>query len=84
MEDFLNFRKMVSPVIIKGLFWLQVIGFILFGISQMSNGGTGVILGILIMLIGPFIARIISETMILAFMINETLTDIRTELRRRA
>jgi len=89
-KSFLSFERMVTPVIIKILFWIGLIasiiggvivffGGIITGISQ-SEFGTilgGLIGGPLIILLGGLIARIYCELLILAFRINETLTDIK-------
>lgn len=81
---------MVTPVIIKILFWIGLIASIIAGvivflggiISGINQGEFGTILGgliggPLIILLGGLIARIYCELLILAFRINETLTDIK-------
>jgi len=94
-RDFLSFRRMITPMIIKVLFWvgigISVIAgiIVLFGglIAGVSGDGFGRILaglvgGPLVMLLGILSVRIYSELLILAFQINETLTDIRTLLQK--
>ena len=89
-KSFLSFERMVTPVIIKILFWIGLIASIIGGvvvffggiISGISQGEFGTILGgliggPLIVLLGGLIARIYCELLILAFRINETLTDIK-------
>ncbi|MGC9393806.1 MAG: DUF4282 domain-containing protein [Anaerolineae bacterium] len=94
-RDFLNFRRMITPMIIKVLFWIGIGLSVLAGIivffgglvAGVSGGGFarilgGLVGGPLIMFLGILSVRIYSELLILAFQINETLTDIRTLLKR--
>ncbi len=77
MEDFLIFRKMLSPVIIQTLFLISVILCIIFGIYLMWGGGFRILFGLLLLLLGPFVIRIWCETVLLLFRINRNLTEIR-------
>jgi hypothetical protein len=94
-RDFLSFKRMITPIIIKILFWIGIgisvlAGVIvLFGgiIGGISGDGLGRILaglvgGPLVTLLGIISARIYSELLILVFQINETLTDIKNLLGR--
>jgi len=90
MEDFIKFRKMITPVIIQILFWVGVAGSILGGLVTMFmsfnayNGGAMVFVGGLAMIIfGPIAVRIYCELLILLFRMNETLTDIKTSLAKK-
>lgn len=93
-RDFLDFRRMITPVIIKILFWIGVgaaiisglivfFGGIIGGISGDGFGRVigGLIGGPLVMVVGIISVRIYAELLILAFRINETLSDIRDLLR---
>ena len=42
----------------------------------------GLFLGLLVLLLGPITVRIYCELVMVVFRINETLTDIKNELRR--
>lgn len=94
LKSFLSFERMITPVIIKILFWISLglsilsgvgvfIGAVITGIAEGSAGGiiggilVGVIGGLLTMLLGILFTRIYAELLILAFRINETLTDIK-------
>ncbi len=86
-KDFLVFRKMITPIIIQILFWLSVIGCIGFGIYIIAepwgfdlDEGTGVFVGILLIVLGPLFLRIQMELVILFFRINETLTEIKNKI----
>jgi hypothetical protein len=83
MQDFLSFRRMITPVIIQIIFWLYVAFFVIGGFVVMFSGsrGSGVLPGIGMVLLGPVVARIFCEILIIMFRMNETLTDIRAALR---
>ncbi len=88
MKDFFNFKKMITPVIIKVLFWLGTLGCIIAGIFQIVMAYTGqlgfgvVLTGIGYIVLGPIVVRICCELLIILFSINDTLTDIQKQLNR--
>ena len=84
VKEFLNFDKMLTPSIIKFVFWIGSGLTILFGLILMIGGaasdyggGIQVFLGLLTILIGPFVIRIYCELLILFFKIHETLQGLR-------
>lgn len=93
LKNFLNFERMITPVIIKILFWIGLggvaigalvvfFGGIISGISD-NNFGTvlaGLLGGPIVLALGAIGVRVYSELLILAFRINETLTDIKEAL----
>ena len=87
MDDFLKFRKMITPAIIQILFWVGVAVTIIGSLVTMAvsfgryGGGIGTFLGGLLMLVlGPVVVRIYCELLILFFRMNETLTEIKNNL----
>jgi hypothetical protein len=90
MKDFWAFRTMVTPLIIQVVFWIGTAVCVLTGLWIVSGGaalyggtrsfGTG--LGLIIL--GPLAVRIYCEILIIFFRINETLTEIKHVLERRA
>ena len=88
MEEYLSFRKMITPVIIKVLFWVGVAGSVIAGLVTIAGSfqarGLGVLAGffggLLIMVLGTIIWRVYCELLILFFRMNDTLTDIRDNL----
>ena len=92
MGDILAFRRMITPISIKIVFWIGIIGILVLGIVAIVDGvrnesdvGEVIIVGILIWIIGPIIWRVFCEILILTFRIIETLADLRniiTEKRR--
>jgi len=89
MEDFLKFRKMITPVIIQILFWVGVgvsvivaLGMMVVGVT--SNGqGFMVLAGLVMLFLGPVFVRIYCELLILFFRMNETLTEIKNGLAKK-
>ena len=86
--DFWAFRKMVAPILIKILFWVGVVGCLVCGISLISEGANAyrggearIGGGFLFILLGPFAVRLVCEYLIVIFVINETLTDIKNILK---
>jgi hypothetical protein len=82
MGDFMDFRKMVTPVIIQILFWVGVIisviaGFILIGMGIKQDGNQTLLPGVLLVIFGPLVVRLYCEVLIVFFRINETLTEIK-------
>ena len=94
-RNFLSFERMITPVIITILFWIGLIAVALTAIYVFFTGivdgirydsfGTvagGLFGGPLIFILGGLGVRIYAELLILAFRINETLTDIKNELKK--
>ncbi len=99
MKRFFNFERMITPIIIKILFWIGLVASALGGIAVFIAGFTpafsgrrfpeailsillGLLGGILTLALGALVTRIYSELLILAFRINETLTDIKVLLEK--
>ncbi len=89
MNEFLTFRRMVTPLIIQAVFWIGaavcVIGGIIgvvSGASSTFGGGSQVLTGLLLLFLGPLAVRIYCELLILLFRMNETLADIKLDLER--
>ncbi len=89
IADFLTFRKMITPVIIQIVFWVGVVICIIMGLISIAAGislsGSGalVIVGLLYIFIGPVVVRIYCELLILFFRMNESLSEIKNDLKRR-
>lgn len=79
MEEWLKkavgFDTMITPFIIKIVFWIGVIGCIIGGIGMFFNGA-GFISGLLCILLGPLAVRIYCELIMVIFKIFETLKQI--------
>ncbi len=92
-QDFISFRKMITPALLKIIFWIEVAVVIIGGIvlffvwlvSGVSNGSVGEILlaifGVPIgVILGLLLVRVGIELQIVLFSIHDTLTDIKNLL----
>ena len=89
MEDYLSFRKMITPLIIQILFWVGVAGSVIMGLVTIGSsfgrygGGMQFLIGLLIIIIGPIVTRIYCELLILFFRMYDTLNDIKASLTKK-
>lgn len=85
MDDFFSFRRMITPTIIRILFWVGIFGSIIGGIYLIvvSEGAAARIAGIFWIILGPLVSRVICELFILQFRIYETLTDIKNNTQQK-
>lgn len=74
MNKFLNFDTFFLPKLVKYVFILLTLLYILAGLSYIFSGGTNALIGLLIIIIGPFFARLICEVTIIPFKIYEKLS----------
>ena len=89
-NDFIKFRKMITPAIIQVLFWVLTGLTVLGGLITMGasftrfGGGAGTFFGgLLTLVLGPIAVRIYCEILILFFRMNETLTEIKNGLAKK-
>lgn len=82
-QKFIKFDKMITPSIIKVLFWIGVgvsviTGLIMLigGIASPYGGGLQVLSGLLTIIFGPLMTRVYCELLILFFKIHENLNDL--------
>ena len=90
VDDFVKFRKMITPAIIQVLFWVGAAASVLSGLFIMASsfgrygGGAATFLGgIFMIVLGPVVVRIYCELLILFFRMNETLTEIKNGLAKK-
>jgi hypothetical protein len=81
-KDFLSFDKMLTPTIIKIVYWIGIVGVVLSGLislftSLRYNSAGGAIIGLLWIVLGPILVRVYCELMIVMFNIYNVLRDIR-------
>lgn len=92
-RSFLNFDKMITPVIIKILFYVGIVMAIIGGVvvffggiigafQQDSFGAAlgGIIGGPLVAFLGIMMARVYAELLIVVFQIHENLVAIKRNL----
>ena len=75
-KEFVSFDKMLTPTLIKVIFWVGVVFSVLPGLILMFDGGIAVILGLITIVVGPLITRVYCELLIIFFKIHESLTDL--------
>lgn len=79
LNDFADFRMMITPIIIKVLFWIGAVGAFAYGAYRFfSLIGWGFFdwFSLLIMLVGPFVWRIFCESFLLLFQIHGELKKL--------
>ncbi len=79
MNEYLTFKKMITPVVIQVVFWLGVIGFVIGGVGTMFAGqaGGGFFKGLVVLIFGILMWRIWCELVIVFFTMNDSLKQIR-------
>lgn len=89
LNDFLKFRKMITPAIITILFYVGAGISVLAGLVMMASAfsrytptGAALLGGLLTIVFGPIVVRIYCEILILFFRMNETLTEIKNGLKK--
>ena len=86
VEKFIKFDKMITPTIIKIVFWigvaLSLIGAIASIVQGMSYYGhpSQILLGLVMIVLGPLLVRIYCELLIIMFKMYETLIEVKTLL----
>ena len=86
-KDCFDFEKMLTPVIIKVIYWLLMALAILGGLIQIIvglaskyNSGNQVLVGFLALILGPIFIRVYCELLIVIFSINGHLADMKDSL----
>lgn len=93
MQDFLMFRRMLTPVMIHIYFWSGIIGAFIGGValgiyasSLTDNGSFQFVVGLFAFIFAFVVSglfwKTICEVLIVFFRMNETLSEMRRELRQ--
>lgn len=77
MNEYLTFRRMITPVFIQVIFWVIVAVVVIAGIAMLADGRAGA--GILTIVLGPLVARIYAEILIVIFKIHDNVAAIRAQ-----
>ena len=82
-RDFLRFDKMLTPLFITILYYILLAGVVISslyliydGATARWGGGTQVLIGIFYLVLGPFVVRLICESLIILFKIHDRLKSI--------
>jgi hypothetical protein len=81
IKDFLLFRRMLFPYLVQILFWSSVFICIFLGVASLFHREYPG--GVLMIIFGPIVMRMIAEYIIVIFRINDTLTDIQETMASR-
>jgi len=79
LKEASSFDTMITPVVIKIVFWIGVIGCVIGGIGMFFND-SGIVSGLLCILLGPLVVRIYCEIIIIMFKIFQALKQIENNL----
>ena len=88
-RDFLAFRRMLTPVIIQALFWLGVYLWTVLVLRFLAENASAIpgdyrpiyfVAGGLAIAGGILVLRVLCELAILFFRMNETLTDVTSQM----
>ena len=71
MQDFLTFKRMLTPIIIQILFWVGTVFYVVYGLYTMTQGGMAIVFGLLMVVFGPIFVRVACELIIIVFRIEE-------------
>ena len=71
-SQFTKFDKMITPSIIKILFWIGTIFSVITGLVMMFQGGFAVITGLFTIVLGPIATRVYCELLIVIFKIHRS------------
>jgi len=79
MGEYLSFDKLITPTLVKILFWLLLAIVVLVALGDMFSGYFW--RGLAILVLGPLGVRVYCEVIIVIFQINNLLTEIRDDQR---
>ena len=77
MNEYLTFRRMITPVFIQVIFWIVVAAIVIAGIAIIADDRPGA--GLLTIIVGPLAARIYAELLIVIFRIHDNVAAIRVQ-----
>ena len=79
MNDFLTFKKMITPIVIQVIFWLMILVCFIGAIISFAQGtGASVLSGLFMLILGPIFVRVYCELIIVVFRVRDLLEDIKT------
>ncbi len=81
MQDLLGFDKMVTPIIIRILYFLGLLGVLVMTVVSLFQGR--ILPAIAILVFGAIMVRVYSELLILLFRIHDNLVSINQQMKDR-
>ena len=87
MQDFLTFRKMITPVVIQVVFWVgaclcAIMGLVGLVAAVRADSASEILASLLWLVLGPVLVRIYCEVLIIFFRIYDVLQEIRQNTTR--
>lgn len=85
MNDFITFRRMLTPILIQIVYWLATVGVVIAGLISLAVGedAAGRLGGVAMLILGPLAVRVYCEILMVVFGMNETLSEIRRNTQQR-
>jgi len=85
MEEIFTFRKLITPPVIKTLFWILSIGFVVVGFVHIlgvasSHGVLYALAAFLVLILGLVSIRIYCEVILIFFFIQEAIHEVRDSI----
>jgi NADH:ubiquinone oxidoreductase subunit 6 (subunit J) len=92
MQEFFTFKKFITPIFIQIIFWAGAVVIFIWGIVMIIAGAStsrysyldessvsagSIIIGLVIMLLGPVLWRIYCEILILQFKLYDEVHELR-------
>lgn len=86
LKDFTSFDKMITPTIVKILFYIGVFLTIVCGLVEIIGGlasgeGSLVFFGFITVIFGPIFAKVYCELLMVIFKIYDTLKEINQKMK---
>ena len=75
IKTFLNFDRMITPTIIKIIFYISLFMSVFMGLVITLRGGLSSIMGLIVIVVSPLIVRVQCELLIILFKIYELLLE---------
>jgi hypothetical protein len=75
-NEFLSFRRFVTPAVIQVIFWLLILANFVFSIYTMTLGGWSILIGFIAIFIGSLMIRVYCELIMLFFRIYDSVRGI--------
>ena len=81
MQDLVGFDMMVTPIIIRILYFLGLLGVLVMTVVSLFQGRILMAIGVLVF--GAIMVRVYSELLILLFRIHDNLVSINQQMKDR-
>jgi hypothetical protein len=75
-NEFLSFRRFVTPAVIQVVFWLMILANFVYSIYLMTFGGWMILIGFIAIFLGSLMIRVYCELVMLLFRIYDSLRGI--------